>query len=90
MSWLRANRVSAKDPLGNQNQSFAGRSSMDYKNKSSSDTDISTPDKIKSNPSFSLQKINERTIDSSKAPLSNIIKKKEPFKLPNLKKNNAN
>lgn len=62
MNWLRANRLSAKDPLTTASFSSGLRQSVDTKMKNSQDSDLSTPDKIKSNPSFSLEKINAKTI----------------------------
>jgi hypothetical protein len=54
MNWLRANRLSAKDPLDNASFNTGLRMSVDTKSKQSQDTDFSIPEKIKSNPSFSL------------------------------------
>ena len=47
MNWLRANRLSAKDPLASVSFNSGLRSSVDAKSKPTLDTDISTPDKIK-------------------------------------------
>lgn len=54
MSWLRANRVSVKDPFESTPSEIMVRSSIDSKLKPNQNNDISLPDKIKSNPSFSL------------------------------------
>lgn len=54
MSWLRANRVSVKDPFEASSPDLVMRSSVDTKVKPIQNIDINTPDKIKSNPSFSL------------------------------------
>ena len=54
MNWLRANRLSAKDPLDNASFNTGLRMSVDTKSKQSQDTDFITPQKIKSNPSFFL------------------------------------
>lgn len=89
MSWLRANRLSVKDPLGSMSFNSGIRSSVDAKSKPTLDTDISTPDKIKSNPSFSLERINSKTIENTKSTLSSIIKRKDSVKLPSLKKGNS-
>jgi hypothetical protein len=62
MNWLRANRLSAKDPLGTSPLSTGLRSSVDTKSKQFQDSEINTPEKIRSNPSFSLEKINSKTI----------------------------
>jgi hypothetical protein len=89
MNWLRANRLSAKDPLASMSFNSGIRSSVDTKAKSIVDTDISTPDKIKSNPSFSLERINSKTIENTKTTLSTIIKRKDSVKLPSLKKGSS-
>lgn len=62
MSWFRANRVSVKDPLSPSSYGTPIRSSVDNKSKPTQDSDFSTPDKIRSNPSFSLERINSKTI----------------------------
>lgn len=54
MNWLRSNRVSVKDPIGPSVYSSGLRSSVDAKSRPTQDSDFSTPDKIRSNPSFSL------------------------------------
>lgn len=86
MSWLKANRVSVKDPFSPSGPGVVLRSSVDAKFKPTQDSDFSTPDKIRSNPSFSLERINSKTIENSKSTLSSIIKRKDEFKLPSLKK----
>lgn len=53
MSWLRANRLSAKDPLDSSPHDINNHSSVDQKSKKYSKYDYSTPSKIRSNPSFS-------------------------------------
>lgn len=62
MNWLRSNRVSVKDPIGPSVYASGLRSSVDAKSRPTQDSDFSTPDKIRSNPSFSLEKINSKTI----------------------------
>lgn len=54
MSWLRANRLSAKDPLSSPSYELDVRSSVDSKNRQNKNLDFTTPSKIRSNPSFSL------------------------------------
>ena len=54
MNWLKANRLSAKDPLGSPSYDINMRSSVDTKNRSRKNLDFTTPSKIRSNPSFSL------------------------------------
>ena len=87
MNWLKANRLSAKDPLGSPSYDINMRSSVDTKNRSRKNLDFTTPSKIRSNPSFSLERANSNTIDSAKNSLSSIIKHKDNIKLPSLKKN---
>ena len=89
MNWLKANRLSVKDPLGSPTYDLSLRSSVDSKVKSNKNLDFTTPQKIKSNPSFSLEKINSKTIDSNKGSSTSIIKRKDQFKLPILKKNSV-
>lgn len=86
MSWLRSNRVSVKDPLSPSSYASGLRSSVDTKSRPTQDNNFSTPDKIRSNPSFSLEKINSKTIENSKSSLATILKNKDSFKLPSLKK----
>ena len=62
MNWLRANRLSVKDPLGSPSYDLSLSSSLDTKSKSNHSLEMTTPEKIKSNPSFSLEKINSKTI----------------------------
>lgn len=49
-----------------------------------------TPEKIKSNPSFSLDKISTRTIEIAKTGLFGPQKRKEMVKFPPLRNSNAN
>lgn len=89
MSWLKANRVSAKQPI-NSSYNIPNKSIVIPKQKSITNNDFTTPDKIKSNPSFSLEKVNSKTIDNPKATLSGMLKPKDKVKLPILKKKNNN
>ena len=86
MNWLRTNRLSAKDPLGAPSYALNMRSSVDSKHNSNRSMEFTTPEKIKSNPSFSLEKINSKTIDSTKVAQSTSPKRKDAFKLPILKR----
>lgn len=54
MSWLKANRVSVKDPFESSSPDSVIRSSVDSRVKPIQNSDINGTDKIKSNPSFSL------------------------------------
>ena len=49
-----------------------------------------TPEKIKSNPSFSLDKISTRTVEIAKTGLFGSQKRKEMVKFPPLRNSNAN
>ena len=56
MNWLRANRLSAQNPLESPAYDLNMRSSVDVKRNSNQSLEYNTPGKIKSNPSFSLSK----------------------------------
>lgn len=87
MNWLRANRFSVKDPL--QTASYNDTNLVKPSNsqaKSFKNNNNPNADKIRSNPSFSLQKISAKVTDNQ-YPLTNVIKRKDVFKLPSLKKN---
>ena len=86
MNWLRANRLSAKDPLATPSYALNMRSSVDSKRNSNRSMEFTTPEKIKSNPSFSLEKINSKTIDNNKSSMSTMPRRKDQFKLPILKR----
>lgn len=86
MNWLKANRLSVKDPFINPINDLSIRSSIDSKIRSTKGSENDSPEKIKSNPSFTLDKINTKTITNAKSNLASIIKHKDPFKLPSLKK----
>lgn len=89
MNWLRANRLSAKDPIGSPPYALNMRSSVDAKRSSIRNMEMTTPEKIKSNPSFSLEKINSKTLDGTKSAMTSSIKRKDQFKLPLLKRGSA-
>lgn len=76
MNWFKSNRQSVKDPLDSEHQELISYSSVDKKKRGSKRLEYSTPSKIKSNPSLSLEKVNTRTIDASKNSLSTVIKRK--------------
>lgn len=54
MNWLRANRVSAKEPLGTVSRDDSSLINPQDSQAKSSKNNSLIADKIKSNPSFSL------------------------------------
>lgn len=89
MNWLKVNRVSAKDPLSVPPYDLSLPTSFGSKYKLSKSIELKSSEKIKSNPSFSLEKINSKTIDQGKGHTEKTTKKRENFHLPLLKRNSV-
>ena len=77
MNWLRANRLSAQNPLESPAYDLNMRSSVDAKRNSNKSLEYSTPGKIKSNPSFSLSKAVNRSQEETGTVLNNAGSKKK-------------
>jgi len=61
-----------------------------YKQRDSHNYNLFTPEKIKSNPSFSLDKISTRALEIAKSNLIPDNKKQPLLKLPSIMRHNSN
>ena len=85
MNWLRANRLSAKNPLESPAYDLNMRSSVEIKRNPHRSVEPSTIGKIKSNPSFSISKTNAKTVDENCKKCNYTAAKQ--IKLPLIKRN---